>query len=534
VGYETTTLGRADVDPQFARAWDELAAGRGLQADVYDSHAWLAAWWDTAGRERADAVRIPAVLDGDRPRGLLPLAVVSGTRWEFAGRGGGRMRYRPVLGSERPDEEVLGLLADEVGRAGVRDLTLPRLPGRDPATGMLAAALRRAGFRVYLREKSSDCLALVEGGWEQHRRRFAGYERSVRRFANRLRPLWDVTLDEYGPTTGASALDGYRVYADVLARSWKASSPASRLARHQLELLRRGEAMGWPRVYVLRVAGQAVAAHVWYRLGPVATWLETAYDQRLAAIGPGSILMWWSQERVFAESPPRLVDLIPGHNPQKDRLGPDRTPMVLLEAVRPTPVSGITFPVRRQARYLAPAVTARVRRRLRGLRDAAPLRRRPGRVPTVEIAPGPAGPPVAPLEPDASARRFLAAVTGHHSPDAMAEQWAPGDSWWRVGARPAALARVGAALGPGLARPVREVVLFGSGGVGWDGHEGVGVVLAALAAGLAGPVRAALAADGPPGVATGTPSEPTLISRALLPWPDRDAEPWAAARPRDR
>jgi hypothetical protein len=116
----------------------------------------------------------------------------------------------------------------------------------------------------------------------------------------------------------------------------------------------------------------------------------------------------------------------------------------------------------------------------------------------------------------------------------MAERWAPGDSWWRVGVRPVALARVGAALGPGLVRPVREVVLFGSGGVGWDGHEGVGVVLAALAAGLAGPVRAALAADGPPGVATGTPSEPTLISRALLPWPDRDAEPWAAGRPGDR
>jgi hypothetical protein len=152
-------------------------------------------------------------------------------------------------------------------------------------------------------------------------------------------------------------------------------------------------------------------------------------------------------------------------------------------------------------------------------------------VPTVEIAPGPAaGPPIVHLEPDASARRFLAAVTGHHSPDAMAERWAPGDGWWRVGPRPVALARVGAAPGPGLARPVREVVLFGG---GWDGHEGVGAVLAALAAGLAGPVRAALA-DGLPGVATGTPSEPTLISRALLPWPDRDAEPWAAGRPGDR
>ena len=121
MGYETTTLGRADVGPQFARAWDELAAGRGLQADVYDSHAWLAAWWDTAGRERADAVRIPAVLDGDRPRGLLPLVVVSGGRWEFAGAGGGRMRYRPVIGSERPHQEVVGQMADE-GEADIKRL----------------------------------------------------------------------------------------------------------------------------------------------------------------------------------------------------------------------------------------------------------------------------------------------------------------------------------------------------------------------------------------------------------------------------
>jgi hypothetical protein len=145
-----------------------------------------------------------------------------------------------VLGSERPDEEVLGLLADEVGRVGVRDLTLPRLPGRDPATGMLAAALRQAGFRVYLREKSSDCLAQVDGGWEQHRRRFAGYERSVKRFTNRLRPLWDLTLDEYGPATGASVLDGYRVYADVLARGWSCCAAARRWAG------RGCTCCGWP------------------------------------------------------------------------------------------------------------------------------------------------------------------------------------------------------------------------------------------------------------------------------------------------
>jgi hypothetical protein len=201
-------------------------------------------------------------------------------------------------------------------------------------------------------------LAIVEGGWEQHRRRFAGYERSVKRFANRLRPLWDVTLDQYGPggpvgpwggppvdpdsgSDGASLLDGYRVFCDVHDHSWKTPLTAAMRAQAQA-LLRRAEPHGWARVYVLRVTGRPAAAHIWFRLGSVATWLETAYDQRLAAIGPGSILMWWSQERIFADSPPGVVDFIPGHNPQKDRLGPDRSAIVILEAARRTLVSGAT------------------------------------------------------------------------------------------------------------------------------------------------------------------------------------------------
>ena len=504
MGYESSILRVAEVTPGLAAAWDALPSARGVQADVYDSHAWLSSWWDTTGAETADRVRIPAVLDGDRPVGLLPLATLSSGRWEFAGRGGGRMRYRPVLGAEQPDEEVVGLLAEQVARAGVRDLTLPRMPGRDPATDALAAALGQAGFRVARRERSSDCLALVEGGWDEHRRRFAGYEKSVKRFANRMKPLWDVTLDERGPEGVAGLEEGYGLFAGVHAHSWK--KPLTPAMRTQtLELLRRSGPRGWPRVYVLRVAGVPAAVHIWFRLGPVATWLETAYDQRLSALGPGTILMWWSQERIFRESAPEVVDFIPGHNPQKDRLGPDRTPIVVLEAARRTLVSGATFPVRRQVRFVAPAVALRARRKLAGLRPAAQaVAADPGRA--VEVAPGDGGTAVAELELDASARRFLAAVTGHHSPDAMAAGWAEGDTWWRVGDRPLALARVGATDGDGAARPARELVLFEAA----DGQ--VGQVLSALAGGLGAPLEA-------PAVTVG---------RALLPWPQRDADPWRA------
>jgi CelD/BcsL family acetyltransferase involved in cellulose biosynthesis len=506
MGYESSILRVAEVTPGLAAAWDELPAARGVQADVYDSHAWLSSWWDTTGAELAERVRIPVVLDGDRPVGLLPLAMLSSGRWEFAGRGGGRMRYRPVLGAERPDEEVLGLLAEQVGRAGVRDLTLPRMPGRDPATAALAAALGQAGFRVARRERSSDCLALVAGGWEEHRGRFAGYEKSVKRFANRMKPLWDVTLEERGPAETAGLEEGYELFAGVHAHSWKRPlTPAMRT--QALELLRRSGPRGWPRVYVLRVAGVPAAVHIWFRLGPVVTWLETAYDQRLSALGPGTILMWWSQERLFREAVPEVVDFIPGHNPQKDRLGPDRTPIVVLEAARRTLVSGATFPVRRQVRFLAPAVAGRARRKLAGLRPtpAVPAAAAdPGRA--VEVPPGDGGTAVAELELDASARRFLAAVTGHHSPDAMAGGWAEGDAWWRVGEGPLALARVGAADGDGGTRPVRELVLFEA------GDDRVEEVVAALAGGLDGPLAA-------PAVAVG---------RALLPWPARDADPWRA------
>jgi hypothetical protein len=512
MGYESSILAVAEVTPELADAWDAMAAGRGPQADVYDSHAWLSSWWDTTGTEAAGRLRIPAVLDGDRPVGLLPLVSLSSGRWEFAGRGGGRMRYRPVLATEQPDPEVLGLLAEQVARAGARDLTLPRMPGRDPATDLLADALGQAGFRVARRERSSDCLALVAGGWEEHRRRFGGYEKSVKRFANRLRPLWDVTLDEHGPEDLSGLEEGYRLFAGVHTHSWK--KPLTPAMRTQaLELLRRSGPRGWPRVYVLRVAGVPAAVHIWFRLGPVATWLETAYDQRLSALGPGTILMWWSQERIFRESVPEVVDFIPGHNPQKDRLGPDRTPIVVLEAARRTLVSGATFPVRRQVRFVAPALALRVRRKLAGLRPSAAPAPAPAPAQAVEVAPGDgdAKPPVAELELDPSVRRFLAAVCGQHSPDAMAAGWEEGDTWWRVGDGPLALARVGAAAAG--ARPVREVVLFEA------ADDRLGEVLAALAGGLSSPVAAPPDGDGAPAPA---------VMRALLPWPRRDADPWRA------
>ena len=39
----------SDLHPALVHSWDRLAAGRGLHADLYSSHAWLVAWVQAMG-----------------------------------------------------------------------------------------------------------------------------------------------------------------------------------------------------------------------------------------------------------------------------------------------------------------------------------------------------------------------------------------------------------------------------------------------------------------------------------------------------
>jgi Acetyltransferase (GNAT) domain len=510
MSHDTGILRSRDITPSLAAAWDSLPPMRGAQADFYDSHAWLATWCRVAGAGKEAALRIPAVLDDERPVALLPLLARSGRRWEAVGTSAvdtDRARYRPVLGAEQPDGEVLGLLVEQVAGAGVRELALNRLPSRDPATGAFLDALRQAGFAVQSRQRSSDCLAVVEDGWAGHRRRFGSYDRSVRTKANRLKSLWALDLEAYGPGTGRPVAEGFELYERLQRRSWKGPM-SEQVRRERLELLGRTEALGWCRLYLLRLGGVPAAGHVWFRVGPVAIWLSTAYDQRLAAVSPGSILMWRAQEQLFAEGPLRLVDLLPGDNPQKDRLAPDRAPLLLVEAARRTLVAGATFGLRSQARYLGPRVLGRVRRQLAARTTAAtPARQVAAGVRRVEVAPDGATPAATPLELDTAHRRALAVLTGHASPEAMAGSWQEDDRWWLVGPGPAAAVRVGAAGAAPVT--VRELLLLPAGEVT------VEQALARVAAAIGVPV----VADLPAGEAGGAPGVPIPVSRSLLPWP---------------
>jgi hypothetical protein len=500
MGHHGSILRVDDIDAATAAHWDAMPGRRGLQADIYDSYAWHAAAW-AAEPALARATRVPAVLDDDgRPLALLPMTRRPSGAWRSLGVDI-RPRSRVVVRDEQPDPASLATLAETLARGGAGALALHRLPSRDPATAALLDALRGAGYVVTSRERSTDRLARPVGDWAAHRQDNRSFAKYAERFDRRIARTWDLTMDTYGTTADHDAATGFDLYADLQARSWKGPfDPTTR--RRRAELVRLAERQGTVRIFILRIAGVPVAGHVWFRTGPVATWLSTAHDGRFDALSPGTIAQWWAQERLFAEAPPALLDYLPGGSPQKDRLSPDRPPLLEVDAVRRSAVAGVSLPVRREARRVLPAVRDRARLRVRDWSSRVPRREaRPDRVRTLRLGPGPTSVPAWSLDAaDPAVRRYLAVAAGESSPESMARGWDEVDTWWGIGPDPVALVRLG---GDDV---VRELVRVGSG----TGDE---EVVRALAAAVGRPVT--LVVPDQDGDERGRPA---AVHEAALPW----------------
>ncbi len=483
------------LDPALARGWDALPAERGDQADLYDTHAWLAAWAEAVEPASRASLAVPCAFEGGRVVAALPLVRANATRWEIAGLGF-RPRWRPVFGTPAPDVALLGELAAAAASAGARDLAFPAMPERDPGTAALATALESAGFAVEWRTGSSECLARVEGGWAGHRARFKKFERTAKNFANKAERLGPVVLEAFGGSGTPAVLDAWPAYEEVHGRGWKGAL-APRTAVHRRALLARAQQHGWARAYVLRVADVPVAAILWFRIGVVAFAYSTVYDAQMAALSAGTVVMWQSHERVFAEREPALVDLLPGHGPQKDQLGPDRAALVTLEARRGRAriaLGGLARGARAALRPLVRAAHAK---------SGADTSERAARGRTTTIAPpaAPASWTARAIALDPRLEILLAVAGGHNSPAAMTATWTDGDAWYHVtdGVHEV-LVRVAAA-----SCAVQEIVR----GPGLDGSESE-APLAALAALL----RRAVTVIVPGG---DEPAVPVAIHRSRFP-----------------
>ncbi|MFE3197719.1 GNAT family N-acetyltransferase [Embleya sp. NPDC059237] len=434
-----STLRAEEIDGDLARAWDELVVGRGVQADVFDTPAWASSWLATRP-QRAEHVRIPGVFVADRPLALLPLELDSTGRAHELGRGQ-RERTRVVIGTPEPRPDVLGALAGELRRLGIRELTLHRMPSRDPATHALLGALREAGYAVDVRERMTDMIESTPDGWSGYRARHRGFDSAVGQATRRAGRLWALRVVAYGAPGGPPLAGGLADHEELFDLSWKGRLGA---APERRRLLTRAlDERGLARLYVLYAEDRAIASCLGVRIGPVMHWHTVAYDPAAALLSPGNVVHWRAQELAFAEGGLTLIDLLPGASPLKDRISSERPALLDVCAAR---VPRRVLPLLRGAREVQRAVPIATRARMGRLRarvGAVP----PGHAGTarrLEARPATEVParPSPELTLDQPTLRLLTVACARRGPQEMRADWGPDDRWYRIGAGPLAVARV--------------------------------------------------------------------------------------------
>ncbi|MEU0934022.1 GNAT family N-acetyltransferase [Embleya sp. NPDC005971] len=434
-----STLRAEEIDADLARAWDELVVGRGVQADVFDTHAWASSW--VASRpERAEHVRIPGVFAAGRPLALLPLELDSAGRAHELGRGQ-RERTRVVLGTPEPEPAVLRQLVAELRRTGIRELTLQRLPSRDPATHALVAALREAGYAVDVRERMTDMIEATPDGWSGYRARHRGFDSAIAQTTRRAGQLWKLRVAAFGAPDTPPLAAGLADHEELFDLSWKGRLGAAPERRRLLTQALDGRGMA--RLYVLYADDRAIASCLGVRIGPVVHWHTVAYDPAAAMLSPGNVVHWRAQELAFAEGGLTLIDLLPGASPLKDRVSTERPALLDMCAAR---VPSRVLPLLRGAREAQRAIPIATRARVRGLRarvtavdpgSSGTARRFEAR-PATEIPTRAA----AELTLDQPTLRLLTVACARRGPQEMRADWGPDDRWYRIGTGPLAVARV--------------------------------------------------------------------------------------------
>lgn len=493
---ESRLLSTWDEIEALAGAWDALPDSRADHADIFDSFAWLSAWERSRQDRRTRPLRVITAVDGEALAGALP--IVNPSRNEAGEAGFGfRPRFRPVLHGGFDSERVSDVLVEGLRRAEVRDLHLVAVSEHDPSFRALRLALARGGYRVSDWPGAPEYLSPCDGPWDEFRSRFRQVDEQSRRRAKKLVQLGPTSVDCIRP-----AADGFPTYLEIHLRSWKGAlaEPWRTFRGHFLEGCRERD---WARLFVLRLGDLPIAVHLWFVVGRNAIWYSGAYDDRFAAMSPGSILMWESIRRVHDLGAIATIDFLPGGTPQKERLAPVRPRLHTLHISR----SRLSIAIREAGLRARTAY-----RRLRGP-GAAPDPEGANDAPKARDLVGFRSVDAAasrgtarPLEPDGKVESFLAVSGGHPSLQAMKADWGPEDRWWTVSNESEVVVALVRTRGAGGALLGIETILLAPGGLALTD------ALAAVSRALGTPVRFAELLD------DGEPGSPMMVREGPIPW----------------
>jgi len=323
----TLTARRITAPEEFAAlapAWADVA-GRAGRPSPFLSHEWFACCWPAVQPDRRPEIVV--VSEGRDPVAFVPLM-----SWTQRLRGL-PVRYLGLL--EAPDSPELDLLTVAEPRAVVGAL-LEHLGGRADwdvahlqklaATSPTLKALEEIAPERFAVERPAPVASpylTVAGDWEAFfRGRSQRFRKTVRSVQNRLERVGPVAIEEHTQVDPSSVV--FREMVELSERSWKAGEGVAiatmpRMREFFEALTRSASARGWLSLWLLRLEGRAVAMEYQIRDGGVVYALRADFDERFAALSPGSALNHLIARALFERGGVHEYDMGPGDNEYKLR-----------------------------------------------------------------------------------------------------------------------------------------------------------------------------------------------------------------------
>lgn len=369
VGDPSTWRLHVDEHPDALRAvaseWDRLAEPAG---SPFLATGWLCAWWSSLGR-----------------RGLLLTLRDANGNLRAGGCWHRPARKRLDSATDVHSEDWDVVATDDAARAELwrraaahaeaDRVEAARLPASGPSSELAGAALAAAGFQIVLtRGSPSPYLELPRTSEEL----LASVSRRLRARLRQYRRALERTGRLASRNATAESLErDLETFLRLEAAGWKGKAGTAILSDGRTARLYRGAArafadVGWLRLQLLEVDGNAVAGDLSCFFAGSFHLVKTAFDERHAASSPG-LLMREESLRGAVEEGARRYEFLGAPDPYKMRWGAALRERSTLSAYR-GPWGSVHVMYRRNLRPVLKSARDRALPWLPGVTEARPTK----------------------------------------------------------------------------------------------------------------------------------------------------------------
>lgn len=305
---------------EIAKPWMDL--WRNVDGLIFQSHAWVSAWWRTIPDSRRRKLRIGLIWEGDRLLAVMPLAIGrrKGLRLlEWAA--GSYVDYGDILAAPECSTTSLIRLWRMLSTMGGYDIAFLNRLSPDATAHRLTAPAVRTGFRPNHRSEASY---RVTGDWTNGAAWFNAQSKKTRQnYRRSVKGLQESGEVRFRLVGDGEPLQPILERVAVLKRKW--------LATHgrQSELFDEGAPIlaalvraladqGLLRIFVLECNGVVIAVSINFVQRRTMMAFVTTYDPDFSKGSPGMVLMMdyiaWSIDQGLP-----VVDFLCGAEAFKER-----------------------------------------------------------------------------------------------------------------------------------------------------------------------------------------------------------------------